>query len=125
MFLRALRYLRWLRRLAALATNIRELVIARAVQGFGAAFLVPGSLSIISASSAKSKRGGPSALGPASPPSPRLLGPVLGGWLIEHASWRWVFFINVPVAVAVFVLSSGGSLKAKSPRGRHRLDRAR
>jgi MFS family permease len=69
-----------------LAANIRELVIARAVQGFGAAFLVPGSLSIISASFSEEQRG--RAIGTWSGFSSiaAATGPVLGGWLIEHVS---------------------------------------
>jgi EmrB/QacA subfamily drug resistance transporter len=87
------------------AANIRELVIARSVQGLGAAFLVPGSLSIISASFGGNERGraigtwsGFTAIATAG-------GPVLGGWLIQHASWRWAFFINAPIAAAVILLS--------------------
>jgi EmrB/QacA subfamily drug resistance transporter len=88
-----------------LAANIRELVIARAVQGFGAAFLVPGSLSIISASFSEKKRGRAIGTWSGFTSIATAGGPVLGGWLIEHASWRWVFFINMPLAAAVIVLS--------------------
>jgi EmrB/QacA subfamily drug resistance transporter len=88
-----------------LAANIRELVIARAVQGFGAAFLVPGSLSIISASFSEKKRGRAIGTWSGFTSIATAGGPVLGGWLIEHASWRWVFFINMPLAATVIVLS--------------------
>jgi len=88
-----------------LSGNIAQLVIARSIQGIGAAFLVPGSLAIISASFDERSRGkaigtwsGFTAITAAS-------GPVLGGWLIEHASWHWIFFINVPLAVAVVAIS--------------------
>src|SRR5215472_1501756 len=84
-----------------LAANIRELVIARVVQGVGAAFLVPGSLSIISASFSESKRGRAIGTWSGFTSITTAAGPVLGGWLIEHASWRWAFFLNVPLAVAV------------------------
>jgi EmrB/QacA subfamily drug resistance transporter len=88
-----------------LAPNIHQLIVARAVQGLGAAFLVPGSLSIISASFDEKDRG--RAIGTWSGFTAIMTagGPVLGGWLIEHASWRWVFFINVPLAAAVIALS--------------------
>lgn len=88
-----------------LAQNIRELVIARSAQGIGAAFLVPGSLSIISASFDEKVRG--KAIGTWSGFSAitTAIGPVMGGWLIEHASWRSAFFINVPLAVAVIAIS--------------------
>jgi EmrB/QacA subfamily drug resistance transporter len=89
----------------ALAGNIRELVIARAVQGFGAAFLVPGSLSIISASFPESRRGRAIGTWSGFTSITAAAGPVVGGWLIENASWRWVFFLNVPLALAVIVLS--------------------
>ena len=88
-----------------LAANIRGLVIARAVQGFGAAFLVPGSLSIISASFSESKRGPAIGTWSGFTSITAAAGPVLGGWLIENASWRWAFFLNVPLALAVIVLS--------------------
>jgi EmrB/QacA subfamily drug resistance transporter len=88
-----------------LAANIRELVIARAVQGFGAAFLVPGSLSIISASFGDKERGRAIGTWSGFTSIATAGGPVLGGWLIEHASWRWVFFINMPLAATVIVLS--------------------
>lgn len=88
-----------------LATNIRELVIARAVQGFGAAFLVPGSLSIISSSFSESKRGRAIGTWSGFTSMTTAAGPVLGGWLIEHASWRWAFFLNVPLAAAVIGLA--------------------
>jgi EmrB/QacA subfamily drug resistance transporter len=88
-----------------LAPSIRQLVIARAVQGAGAAFLVPGSLSIISASFQEKDRGRAIGTWSGFTAITTALGPVLGGWLIEHASWRWVFFMNVPLAAAVMVLT--------------------
>jgi len=87
------------------AANIHLLVIARSVQGFGAAFLVPGSLSIISASFAEKDRGRAIGTWSGFTAITSALGPVIGGWLIEHASWRWVFFINVPLAIAVIAIS--------------------
>jgi EmrB/QacA subfamily drug resistance transporter len=90
---------------SGLAANIEQLVVARSVQGVGAAFLVPGSLAIISASFDEKSRG--PAIGTWSGFSAitAAVGPVLGGWLIEHASWRWVFFINLPLAAAVIAIS--------------------
>ncbi len=71
----------------------------------GAAFLVPGSLSIISASFSDKERGRAIGTWSGFTAITMAMGPVLGGWLIEHVSWRWVFFINVPLAAAVIVLS--------------------
>jgi len=88
-----------------LAPNIHQLVIARAIQGVGAAFLVPGSLSIISASFSEKERGRAIGTWSGFTAITIAIGPVLGGWLIEHASWRWAFFINVPIAAAVIVLA--------------------
>jgi EmrB/QacA subfamily drug resistance transporter len=88
-----------------LATSPRVLIIARALQGIGAAFLVPGSLAIISATFSDAERG--RAIGTWSGFSAitTAIGPVIGGWLIEHVSWRAAFFINVPLALIVVVLS--------------------
>lgn len=88
-----------------LAPSIAVLNIARSLQGVGAALLVPGSLAIISTSFDEKSRG--KAIGTWSGFSAitTAIGPVLGGWLVQHASWRWVFFINVPFAVAVIAIS--------------------
>ncbi len=88
-----------------LAANIRQLIGARALQGLGAALLVPGSLAIISSSFSEEERG--RAIGTWSGASAITtgIGPAIGGWLIEHVSWRAVFFINLPLALAVILIS--------------------
>src|SRR5438477_10546916 len=88
-----------------LAADIRHLITARALQGLGAAFLVPGSLAIISNSFSEQERG--RAIGTWSGFSAITtgIGPVIGGWLIEHVSWRAVFFINLPLAILVVLIS--------------------
>src|SRR5499426_3405234 len=88
-----------------LARDINELILARAAQGIGAALLVPGSLAIISASFPENERG--SAIGAWSGMSAitGAAGPVIGGWLIEHASWRWAFFINLPLAAVTLTIA--------------------
>ena len=88
-----------------LAPNIQQLVTARSIQGVGAAFLIPGSLSIISASFNEKTRGRAIGTWSGFTAITTAVGPVLGGWLIEHASWRWVFFINIPIAAAVITIS--------------------
>jgi EmrB/QacA subfamily drug resistance transporter len=88
-----------------LASSIGQLIIARSIQGVGAALLVPGSLAIISTSFDEKTRGQAIGTWSGFTAITTALGPVLGGWLIEHASWRWVFFINVPLAAAVIVIS--------------------
>jgi len=87
-----------------LASSIQQLIVARAVQGIGAAFLVPGSLALISASFDESQRGRAIGTWSGSTAITTAIGPVLGGWLIQHLSWRWAFFINVPLAAAVVVV---------------------
>jgi EmrB/QacA subfamily drug resistance transporter len=88
-----------------LSPNIHQLIIARAAQGLSAALLVPGSLAIISSSFAENERG--RAIGTWSGFSAitTAIGPVIGGWLIEHLSWRAIFFINVPIALLIIFIS--------------------
>src|SRR5882724_13176446 len=90
-----------------LAASIGQLIAARAAQGIGAALLVPGSLAIISSSFSENERG--RAIGTWSGLSAitAAIGPVIGGWLIEHVSWRAVFFINIPIALLVIFISLG------------------
>ncbi len=88
-----------------LAPNVTHLIAARAVQGIGGALLVPGSLAIITTSFPKEERGQAIGVWSAFTSITAAVGPVMGGWLIEHISWRAVFFINAPIAVAVLVLT--------------------
>jgi EmrB/QacA subfamily drug resistance transporter len=85
--------------------DIHQLIIARSIQGVGAALLVPGSLAIISTSFDEKSRGQAIGTWSGFTAITTGVGPVLGGWLVEHASWRWVFLINIPVAAAVVVIS--------------------
>jgi EmrB/QacA subfamily drug resistance transporter len=88
-----------------LASSIHLLIIARSIQGVGAALLVPGSLAIISTSFDDKTRGQAIGTWSGFTAITTAIGPVLGGWLVEHASWRWVFFINLPLAAAVIAIS--------------------
>jgi EmrB/QacA subfamily drug resistance transporter len=88
-----------------LASNIHQLIVARSIQGLGAALLVPGSLAIISTSFDQDSRGRAIGTWSGFTAITTAVGPVMGGWLVEHASWRWVFFMNLPLAAAVLVIS--------------------
>jgi EmrB/QacA subfamily drug resistance transporter len=87
------------------APDIRHLIAARALQGVGGAMLVPGSLAIISAAFPTAQRGNAIGTWSGFTGITAAIGPVLGGWLVQHFSWRWVFFINLPIAVAVIAIS--------------------
>src|ERR1700736_4760831 len=87
------------------ALSIHQLIIARSIQGLGAALLVPGSLAIISTSFDEKSRGHAIGTWSGFTAITTAVGPVLGGWLVEHASWRWAFFINLPLAAAVIGIS--------------------
>lgn len=87
-----------------LAPTVGVLIAARAVQGIGGALLVPSSLAIISASFDEQRRGQAIGTWSGFTAITSALGPVLGGWLVEYASWRWVFFINLPLALIVLAI---------------------
>jgi EmrB/QacA subfamily drug resistance transporter len=88
-----------------LAPSIGSLIVARGAQGIGAALLVPGSLAIISAAYSEDQRGRAIGTWSGFTAITAAVGPVLGGWLVEHGSWRRVFFINLPMAAIVILLS--------------------
>jgi EmrB/QacA subfamily drug resistance transporter len=88
-----------------LAPEATSLIVARAAQGVGAALLVPGSLALISGAYGDEMRGKAIGTWSAFSAMTAAVGPVAGGWVVEHASWRWLFFFNAPVAVAVVVLA--------------------
>src|SRR5678816_4068170 len=86
-----------------LAPSVSWLIVGRAVQGIGGALLVPGALALISASFGPEERG--KAIGTWSGFSgiTAAIGPLVGGWLVNH-SWRWAFLLNVPLAAVVLLL---------------------
>jgi EmrB/QacA subfamily drug resistance transporter len=88
-----------------LAPNIRQLIVARGLQGIGGALLVPGSLALISANFSQKERGRAIGTWSGFTSITAAIGPVLGGWFTEHGSWRWVFFINVPIGLVVLLLA--------------------
>ena len=103
---------------AGLAPNATSLVVSRAVQGIGAALMMPATLSIITNAFPAHERGkaigtwaGVSALALA-------IGPVVGGFLTEHVSWRAIFFLNIPVAVAAVIVDAGSRARVARPDGR-------
>src|SRR5215831_1625312 len=100
------------------SSSIRSLVVWRSAQGIAAAFLVPGSLAIISASFDEKSRGKAIGTWAGFTTITTAFGPVLGGWLIEHASWHWIFFINVPLAALVLVISLWHVPESRSPDAR-------
>ncbi|HKN58795.1 MAG TPA: MFS transporter [Gemmatimonadaceae bacterium] len=104
------------------AMSPRFLILGRALQGIGAAFLVPGSLAIISATFDGAERG--RAIGTWSGFSAitTAVGPVIGGWLIENVSWRSAFFINVPLAAIVIALSLRYMDESRDPSRTARID---
>jgi EmrB/QacA subfamily drug resistance transporter len=99
-----------------LAATVNQLIFARAVQGIGAALLVPGSLAIISASFQERDRGRAIGTWSGFTAMTTAIGPVLGGWLIEHGSWRWVFFINLPLAAIVILLTLWRVPESRNPQ---------
>ncbi len=106
--------------LAGLAPGSGLLILARFLQGAGAAMILPTSLSLLNATFTGKARGQAFAVWGSTIGAAAALGPLLGGWLAEHVSWRWAFGINVPLSVLVAV----GVLlyMAPSPRTKGRVD---
>jgi EmrB/QacA subfamily drug resistance transporter len=104
------------------APSIEWLIAARGLQGIGAALLVPGSLALISVSFPAKERGRAIGTWSGFTSITAAIGPVLGGWLVQHVSWRWVFYINLPVAFAVLVLTIWRVPESRSSNTGQRLD---
>ena len=102
------------------STSMIELIAARGAQGIGAALLVPNSLALISGSFPPEERGRAIGTWSGFTSITAAIGPVLGGWLVQHGSWRWAFYLNIPVAAVVLAIiavrvpetSMGGSVRA-------------
>lgn len=108
--------------LCGLAPSVPTLVAARMLQGVGGALLTPGSLALIQASFAVEDRGRAigawSGLGGIA----GAIGPLLGGWLVEVGSWRWVFLLNLPLAAVVVVVTLRHVPESRDPTVHGRFD---
>jgi EmrB/QacA subfamily drug resistance transporter len=104
----------------AFATSPGQLIAARAVQGVGAALLVPGSLALISAAFPQAQRGQAIGTWSAFSGIATAVGPVVGGFLIDHSSWTWAFLINLPIGALLLALCATkvpefGATQARQP----------
>ena len=108
--------------LCGLAPDIDVLIAARALQGIGGALLTPGSLAIIQSTFAADDRpraiGAWSGLGGVA----GAIGPFLGGWIVGSIGWRWIFLLNLPLAVAVLVVTSRHVPESRDPTAQGRFD---
>jgi EmrB/QacA subfamily drug resistance transporter len=104
------------------ASTITQLILARAIQGIGAALLIPGSLALISAAIPEERRGKAIGTWAGFTSITAAAGPLIGGWLVQHASWRWIFFLNVPFAIAVVVVALQWVSESRNEHQRQKLD---
>ncbi|WP_411150870.1 MFS transporter [Streptomyces sp. A30] len=90
---------------AALAPGMNELIAARAVQGFGAAIITPLTLTLLSAAVPAERRGVAFGIWGAASGLAVAMGPLIGGALTEYVSWQWIFWVNVPIGLALMPLA--------------------
>src|SRR4051794_11022361 len=107
---------------AGLSQSIDELVAFRGLQGVGAAFLMPGSLSIITHTFRGPERGRALGLWAGISGMALGMGPVLGGLLVEKAGWEWIFFLNVPVAMVAVPVTLYAVEESRDETARRRVD---
>jgi EmrB/QacA subfamily drug resistance transporter len=108
---------------AGMSGSVEMLIISRAVQGLGAALVTPTTLAIISATFTETRQratavGIWSAVGALA----LAVGPLLGGLLSQHASWGWIFYINVPVGVATLALGAWAIRESREDAAPSRID---
>jgi EmrB/QacA subfamily drug resistance transporter len=106
----------------ALSTSGGELIAARAVQGTGAALMLPATLSIISAIFPAETRGAAIGIWAGVSGAALAIGPLVGGILVDVASWPWIFWVNVPVGVAGIVFTLRVVPESRDTSAEQRLD---
>jgi EmrB/QacA subfamily drug resistance transporter len=108
--------------LCGLSNDIGQLIAFRAVQGLGAAMLLPGTLSIITATFTGKERGAAIGIWAAMSGLAIAVGPLIGGWLVEHVSWESIFFVNVPIGLVGATLAWIVVRESRDPTKSRRLD---
>ncbi len=103
--------------IAAFAQNTETLIAARALQGLGGAFIMPLSLSLISEAFPPEERGKALGIWSAISVSGLALGPIVGGLLVQYASWNWVFLINVPIGIGAFLVTTAVVRESRDESG--------
>lgn len=88
-----------------LSTTLEGLIVARAVQGLGAAFMTPQTMAVIARTFPPERRGAAMGLWGATAGVATLVGPLVGGLLVDAFGWEWIFFVNIPVGIVGFVLA--------------------
>ena len=92
--------------LCGAAQNSAQLIAARSAQGVASALLTPGSLAILGAFFSEQQRGRAVGTWSSFTAVTAAVGPVLGGLIVQHASWRWIFLINIPLAAATVAVAA-------------------
>jgi EmrB/QacA subfamily drug resistance transporter len=87
------------------STSVEMLIFARAAQGLGAALLTPQTMAVITRTFPPQSRGRAMSLWGAAAAVATLVGPILGGFIVDALGWEWIFFVNVPVGLVGFVLA--------------------
>ncbi|CAN5589147.1 MFS transporter [soil metagenome] len=103
--------------LAAFSNSMEMLIAMRALQGLGAAFIMPLSLSLISAAFPPEERGRAVGIWSAISVSGVALGPIVGGAIVEYASWEWIFLINVPIGIIALIVTMAVVRESKDESG--------
>jgi EmrB/QacA subfamily drug resistance transporter len=108
--------------LCAAAPDGTTLIVARGLQGIAGALLTPAGLAVIASTFSGEERGAAIGSWTAWTGVAFVIGPLVGGWLITHGSWRWVFLINVPIAIGTAARVMYAVPKRDHPDGRARVD---
>jgi EmrB/QacA subfamily drug resistance transporter len=108
--------------LCGLAQDPGQLIAARLFQGVGAALLTPGSLAMIQGSFRQADRGHVIGQWAGLGGIAAAVGPLLGGWIVENASWRWIFLITVPVAVFGMLVAARHVPESRDPEAARGFD---
>jgi EmrB/QacA subfamily drug resistance transporter len=107
-----------------LATSGGELIAARGVQGVGSALMMPSTLSLITVTFPPEERGKAIGIWASVSVSGLALGPLVGGLLIEHGSWKWIFFVNVPLGILAILVGRLVIQESRDTSAGQRLDMA-